>query len=355
MGRHGRAALVTAFLWLGACQDQTLVSLLPSDPAPAAGASGGAALGGSAGTAAVAGTATAGGAGSAGMVTGGAGMGGTAGTQTAAGSSPVGEAGASGEPAEAGEGGAGPVAGEGGAAGVAGHPVQLVHRYDFSGTGSVVRDLAGGADGTFMNGTLTGDGFAELNGLTQYIALPAGIVSALTNATFVMWIEWTGTGQWERIFDFGNNDGPEREPPQEIGNGLTTFWLTPRNVPGSGNMAEAQIGWQPAPNRLYGSELGIVFPSEPIQVAVVIDADQTTLSIHLNGELLLRAAYPDSARMVDLSVLVDDNNWLGRSQWSQDDISNFEGVYDEFRIYATALDDAYIAESFALGPDVLPE
>ncbi len=354
MGRHGRAALVSALFWLGACQEQALVSLLPGDPASVGGASG-AALGGSAGAGPVAGTATAGG-GSAGVAGGGAGLGGTAGTQTVAGSAPVGgEAGASGEPADAGEGGAGPVAGEGGAAGVAGNPVQLVHRYDFSGTGSVVRDLAGGADGTFMNGTLTGAGVAELNGLTQYIALPSGIVSALTNATFVMWIEWTGTGQWERIFDFGNNDGPEREPPQEIGDGLTTFWLTPRNVPGSGNMAEAQLGWQPAPNRLYGSELGIVFPSDPIQVAVVIDADQTTLSIHLNGELLLRAAYPDSARMVDLSVLVDDNNWLGRSQWSQDEISNFEGIYDEFRIYATALDDASIAESFALGPDVLPE
>lgn len=336
-------------LALGACQDQAFISLLPTEPANTSGASGTGATGGVAGAGGVGGTGTPGAAGSAGTSAAGATTGG--GTNVA-GSAPVGgEAGANGEAGAAGEGGAGAVDAEAGAAGVAGAKVDLVHRYDFSGTGSVVRDLVGGADGTFVRGTLSGE-FAELNGDDQYITLPAGIISALGNATFVMWIRWTGTGDWERVFDFGNNTGGAGE----VGDGITTFWLTPCNVPRTGNMDEAQIGWQPAPAELYGSELGTVFPStpDPIQVAVVIDDDRASMSVYLEGKLLLRAMYPDRRRMVDLGVLVDENNWLGRSQWTQDAISNFEGFYYEFRIYATALDDAYIAESYTLGPDVLP-
>jgi hypothetical protein len=351
-GRHGRMALVGAALALGSCQDQAFVRLFPgAEPSTNGGASGLGALGGTG--AGLGGTGAPGGAGSAGSGGAGAPSGGSAGTLVA-GSAPVGgEAGASGETGAAGEGGDGVVAGEAGAAGAAGSPVDLVHRYDFSGTGTVVRDLVGGADGTFMNGELSGLDYATLDGNDQYIALPSGIISTLRDASFVMWIRWVGRGDWERVFDFGNNTNG----PGEIGDGITTFFLTPRNIPRTGSMDEAQIGWQPAPGELYDSELGSVFPSDPdpIQVAVVIDDAQTSLSVYLQGRLLFRAMYPDRRRMVDLSALVDENNWLGRSQWTQDAISNFEGIYDEFRIYATALDDAYIAELYRLGQDTLPE
>jgi hypothetical protein len=352
-GRHGRMALVGAALALGSCQDQAFVRLFPgAEPSTNGGASGLGALGGTggAGAGAVGGTGAPGGAGSAGTAGGGA-LGGSAGTEVVAGSAPVGgEAGAGGETAHAGEGGAGAVGGEAGAAGAS---VDLIHRYDFSGTGTVVRDLVGGADGTFVNGELGGMGYASLDGDDQYIELPSGIISTLHNATFVMWIRWTGIGDWERVFDFGNNDAV---PPAEIGNGITTFWLTPCNIPRAGNADEAAFGWQPAPSSLYVTELGTRFLNEETQVSLVVDADQSSVAVYLGGQLSLRATYAaDSDRMVDLSGLDDQNNWLGRSQWTQDAISNFEGIYDEFRIYATALDDAYIAELHRLGQDTLPE
>lgn len=290
--------------------------------------------------------------------------GGVAGTQVAAGGAPVGGEAGAGEPAGAGESGAGVVGGEAGAPGAGGADATVApaHRYDFSGTGTVVRDLVGGADGTFFNGTLSGEGFAELDGRNQYVALPSGIVSALGNATFVMWIEWAGNGDWERVFDFGNNDrsGVESDPNDdgtaEVGVGITTFWLTPRNIPLNATLPdEAQIGFQPARGRLYPNELGIVLPSaRVIQVAVALDVSAGSMSVYLDGALLLHAMNPDPTRTIDLRLLDDENNWLGRSQWIQDQVSNFQGRYDEFRIYATALDDAQIAESFALGPDVVP-
>jgi hypothetical protein len=50
--------------------------------------------------------------------------------------------------------------------------------------------------------------------------------------------------------------------------------------------------------------------------------------------------------------LNDVNNWLGRSNWTSD--ANFDGSFNEFRIYDQALTASEIAASFAAGPDVVP-
>jgi hypothetical protein len=236
----------------------------------------------------------------------------------------------------------------------------LVHRYDFSGTGTVIPDLAGGADAIFENGALTGNGLATLNGTNQYVELPAGIISVLRSATFVIWFTWAGQGDWERVFDFGNNDGsghPGDPDDTRVGEGITTFWLTPRNVPGPQMAQEAAMGFQRArgvDNLRTQNFSAPLDANVDIQLAVVIDVDLGSTAVYRDGALVLSVITMDPARIWDLSVLVDQNNWLGRSQWSQDQVSDFEGSYDEFRIYASALDDAAIAELFALGPDVLP-
>ena len=368
--RRGRLALVTAAVLLAACQDAALIHLLPPDPPlDVAGSSGLGAIGGTSASGGIASTGNTGGAGSSGNAggiaagSGGASLGGSAGTGAFGAAAPAGgEAGVASETGGAGEGHLGAAGGEAGASGGTSSSGALIHRYDFSGTGTLVRDLVGGADGTFQNGTLSGLGYAQLNGVEQYVALPAGIISVLRNATFVMWIDWAGGGAWERVFDFGNNDrsgvadDPSDDGISEVGKGITTFWLTPRNIPLDPAVLpdEAQLGFQPARGRLYAHELGIVLPEGPIQVAIAIDADAASTSVYLDGQLLLLAMNPDPTRAIDLGALQDDNNWLGRSQWIQDQVSFFAGTYDEFRIYATALDDAYIAELAALGPDVLP-
>jgi len=53
-----------------------------------------------------------------------------------------------------------------------------------------------------------------------------------------------------------------------------------------------------------------------------------------------------------LASITDINNWLGRSQFSQD--PEFGGSHDEFRIYNRALSPAQIQGSFDAGPDPGP-
>ena len=58
-------------------------------------------------------------------------------------------------------------------------------------------------------------------------------------------------------------------------------------------------------------------------------------------------------RVVPSSQHDQVNNWLGRSQWSQDPFYN--GSINGFRIYDGALSPADVAASFARGPDAVPE
>jgi hypothetical protein len=360
--RRASPALVLAAIAAGACQDKTTLEFFPTtggtsgtsgEGATAGGGGGGTGAGATAGSGTVAG-ATGGGSGGAGATSG------SAGTQAASGTGgtemPVGgEAGQAGAATEVTEGGAGGVQTTGGAGGAPVEPSTLVHRYDFSGTGTLIPDLVGGADATFENGVLTGDGLATLNGMNQYVELPPGIISVLRNATFVIWLNWAGNRDWERVFDFGNNDGTSTAEPGVVGEGITTFWLTPRNIPIDSRMPdEAALGFQAAPSRLFGYNFSTVLPADRfIQIAVALDLDLGSTSIYLDGGLVFHRMM-DASRPIDLSLLTDDNNWLGRSQWTQDQVSDFTGSYDEFRIYASALDDAAMAELFALGPDVLP-
>lgn len=62
----------------------------------------------------------------------------------------------------------------------------------------------------------------------------------------------------------------------------------------------------------------------------------------------LRETVPDIS---ELATIPDVNNWLGRSLWTAD--SNFQGFYDEFRIYDYALNQAQILGDLNAGPDVL--
>ncbi len=54
---------------------------------------------------------------------------------------------------------------------------------------------------------------------------------------------------------------------------------------------------------------------------------------------------------IPLSAILDTNDWLGRSQYSDDPY--FGGRYDEFRIYRGLLSDADVAADYAAGPDVV--
>src|SRR5690606_36353068 len=62
-----------------------------------------------------------------------------------------------------------------------------------------------------------------------YVDLPNGLISSQENITLEMWVTWASASNWQRIFDFGNNDVGE----DQHGAGQTYLQLTPQNGSGT--------------------------------------------------------------------------------------------------------------------------
>jgi hypothetical protein len=216
----------------------------------------------------------------------------------------------------------------------------LIHRYSFNGEGTLVVDSVGNADGVLMGGASLDDaGHAALDGQDDYVNLPNGLLSSLTDATVIAWLSWNGGNCWQRVFDFGSTDTGE----DMVGNATTSIFVTTLRCTGSG------------PSTLFETttaNLGSVDSDTPfpvlqnLPIAVVLDVSGGSLRLYAAGTLL-----GTGKLMAPLSTLSDVNDWLGRSQWIQDD--HLRGTYDEFRIYDSALTRAQLAAVEKAGPDVV--
>jgi hypothetical protein len=223
-----------------------------------------------------------------------------------------------------------------------------LHRYDFSGTGAVVVDRLGSANGSVRGGaTLDGRGRVALDGRDDYVDLPNGLISRLHSATFVVWLEWFDDRIcWQRVFDFGNTVQGE----DVVGDATSNVFVTPLDCPYP-DSSPGPIAW--FGNRFDGGNTEVLIKSEipfPVnverQVALVINGDTRMMQLYINaqshGEVALRAA---------LEEIEDVNNWIGRSQWVQDWL--FNGRFNEFRIYDVALTAVEITRLNDRGPDLL--
>ncbi|MES1185891.1 MAG: LamG-like jellyroll fold domain-containing protein [Myxococcales bacterium] len=220
----------------------------------------------------------------------------------------------------------------------------LVHRYDFEGSGTAVKDRIGTAHGVIAGGAtlskLNGKGVVQLAGGStgSYVDLPNGTLSSLKNATLEAWITWGGGNAWQRIFDFGDSSAsvPENNPA----GGKTYLFLTPNSA--SGILATAfSLSSQ-------AQEVGVAGPAVLAQtlkqVVVVLDDDADLLQLYLDGVKLGEHAWTSQ-----LSKINDVNAWLGRSQYSAD--PELSAVYHEFRMYGAALSAAQIKSAFQAGTD----
>jgi uncharacterized protein len=241
--------------------------------------------------------------------------------------------------------GGAPSAGSGGAGGCPGSVACLVHRYTFGGTGNTVTDSTGTAHGTVVNATVQSGGLPLAGGTSdQYVDLPAALLSGLTNATFEVWVTWTGGAAWQRIFDFGDNDGagPGRQGPT----GATYLFLSPKAVNNSGRLRVAYSVGGPSAEVLINASAAL--PTAAMtHVAVVVDDSADRLHLYLNG-----ASAGQVALTGTLGALNIENSWLGRSQFQSD--PEFAGTIHEFRVYAAARTSAQILASFNGGPDTPP-
>jgi glucuronoarabinoxylan endo-1,4-beta-xylanase len=211
----------------------------------------------------------------------------------------------------------------------------LGHRYSFNEAGgTTVADSIGGVpwNGTLPNGGTFSSGQLTLASASQqYVTLPAGIVSTLSNYSIEGWVKLNSTANWSRIFDFGNNT-------------TSYMFLTPQN----GNTTRARFA---ITTNSTAGEKQITGPAALNVGAwyhVAVTVQGTNGILYINGAAV---ATNPAVTVMPFNLGSTSNNYLGRSQWSPDPYLN--GVFDEFRIYNVALSAPEIAATDTLGPNQL--
>ena len=214
----------------------------------------------------------------------------------------------------------------------------LVHRYSFTADAS---DSVGNQHGTLLGGAVIANGQVVLNGSGAYVDLPNGILSSLEGLTIEVWLTDNNSGNWSRIFDFGNSAGGE----DVAGTGTKYVFLSPQAGNGSLRGAITITGGGAGEQILEWS--GVRLPAGTLK-HVVWSADGASHTGRLYVDGLLVAENPSmTLRPSDLGIT--SNNWIGRSQFSAD--AYLKASLTEFRIYDGPLTTAQVQENFSEGPD----
>lgn len=215
----------------------------------------------------------------------------------------------------------------------------LRHRYSFDGAPgtTTITDSAGGAHGTLINGSdaaTLGGGKLVLDGnfSSGYVELPAGIISKLTNATFMSWVSWDGGNAWQRIWDFGTNSA--------VGQNVSAAYLCPFG----GDFGALLFGFNFAGEQRVNAGSQLVKSTE-VCVTVRYNYFEKLAAIYVGGKKV-------ASGKIDKAFfnLPDVYNWLGRAKYND---PYFAGSFNEFRIYSGAQTDLQIAVAAAAGPDTM--
>jgi len=189
----------------------------------------------------------------------------------------------------------------------------LVHRYSFSGN---CNDSIGSSHGTLINGTgqsgyangqltLGNNGSqSSTDSLIDYVDLPNGIISSLgTQATLETWVTWTGSSMWQRIFDFGTSSAGEG---YSAGSSYTTYFFA-SPVGGAGVL---RFGYRYGPTADERVMDGPTFTSGQHHLAVTWNENTGETVMYLDG-----ARVASGSVHFTLASMIDNNIWMGRSQW----------------------------------------
>jgi hypothetical protein len=157
----------------------------------------------------------------------------------------------------------------------------------------------------------------DLDGIDDYVTLPAGVADT-ADITIAAWVNWDGGGQWQRIFDFGNNTTQYMFLTPRSGDNTLRFAITT-----AGNGSEQKV------------EAGGLTIGQWVHLAVTLEDD--TGKLFVNGVL----ADSNASMTLNPSDFNPGNNYIGKSQWPD---PLFDGRIDDFRIYHYALSPGRIAE-----------
>ncbi|WP_035614850.1 PQQ-dependent sugar dehydrogenase [Haloferula sp. BvORR071] len=233
----------------------------------------------------------------------------------------------------------------------------ITHRWSFNGTGAsgngtVLPDSITSANGAIVGvgavrtgtaltlpGTTNGS-LAPAN-ISAYFDLPNGIVSSKTDMTVEIWATLQSSKNWQRLFDFGRMSITGNGAPGE----LTGSGGAPSAAASRDNlMLAAQRGTALNQQRIAARNDGATELGNNNSVDMVPGTRYHFVATFQAGVGANPATggrftwYRDGVQVgfVDtnfrLNQIEDVNNWLGRSQFTDDSNSNIS--YDEFRLYS---------------------
>ena len=262
----------------------------------------------------------------------------------------------------------------------------LVHRWSFAQSagaapaGTVFTDPVGGISAVVRGNGATLDGAAitlpgtsvgnvAATSLSAYLDLPNGIVSSRTHLSVEIWATPLSALNWQRLFDFGNynGDGDGLGQPGEWTGLLAT-------APGATTAEDEfaltlSVGTNAGLHRLYGrfnyNEAGAQNLYAESTLATTLGQRYHYVVTYESGVGSFGATggrqswYRNGVQVASLDVpwqlsqLDDVNNWIGRSQFSGDNLSH--ASFDEVRLYDHALSVAEITANRDAGPDQIVE
>lgn len=155
----------------------------------------------------------------------------------------------------------------------------------------------------------------QLDGATNYVALPHHLANA---STFATWVKWNGGGDWQRILDFGVDTTKYLFLTPRANTGIMRFAI-------KNGGAEQQIN---APAALPTNSW--------VHVAVTLDGQRGVL--YQNGV----AVGTNAALTIRPWQLLARSNFIGESQFTADPL--FNGRIDSFRVFGRALNATEIRD-----------
>lgn len=215
----------------------------------------------------------------------------------------------------------------------------LVARLKFDETsGTTAADSTGNAwTGTLVNtptwttGTI-GNAVNLTKASSQYVSLPSGIASSLSDFSVSTWVYQNSASTFARIFDFGTGNGMwgGTDPwGNQIWRSERYLYLAPQGGSGklrfgitrSAGVGEEQVDGNAAlPTGQW--------------THVIVTKSGSVASLYVNGQLVgQNLSMPMSPYQLPPTPL----NYIGKSQWSD---PYFDGKIDDFRLYRGALTTA---------------
>jgi glucose/arabinose dehydrogenase len=216
----------------------------------------------------------------------------------------------------------------------------LLHRWSFNGDAT---DSVGGANATLVGAASIANSQLQLPGGGPFANFASvNIGPALnTNASLTVeeWMTINTLTTWSKTWMFGYDD-PAGEPS------LSYIGFTPQTGPGPPKL-DFDTGVAAEFNTLGGTDPALLVTGHQYHVVATFDAVNNLMSMYLDGSLA------DSASMggYNITQLGFNTARFGCGYHFGD--PDFNGSFNELRIYSGSLSASDVANNFAAGPNTL--